>query len=341
MFFRLQNLTYDLGDTPIENIFINDYLPRADGNFVKVFLVGYKLARESNGLKNYDSHKIADILNILESDVRRAWDYWESIGIVNKVYSEEDSDDFSIEFVNLKELYIKNIYSSGSKKEENPKKDTNYLENPEIANLITRADKLMDGRITYSQKKLIASWIDLYNMPPSLILEAFDYAVKYKNVKNINYVEGIIRNWSIDNIRTEEALEANFKENQDKYYKYIAIKRRIGLKDSIKFAESEIIDQWFSRYSEDLIMAACDRAALNSDSPNINYVNRILENWNSLGIKEASEIDEKDKKPAVRKKNVNNKFHNFKQLSDNYDDNYLEEIAKKKREEFFKKLGDD
>ena len=340
MYFKLQNLTYDLGDTPIENIFINDYLPRADGDFVKVFLVGYKLARESQGIKNYDSNKIASILNILESDVIKAWNYWESCGIINKIYNNEDSDDFSIEFVNLKELYIKNIYSNNPEKDSNKKQDLSILSNPEVANMITRADNLMDNRITYVQKQLIGSWIDLYNIPPALIIDAFEYSVKCKNVKNINYVEAIVRNWSIDNIRTEEALEMNFKKNNDKYYKYISIKRRLGLKDTYKFAEYEIIENWFNKYSEELIFAACDKAAVSTDNPNINYVNKILLNWQKLGISDKSEIEEKDKKPILKKKSVNNKFHNFKQLSDNYGEDYLEDIARKKREKFFKELGD-
>ncbi len=33
----------DLGYTIIENIFINDFMPSADGAFVKVYLMGLKL----------------------------------------------------------------------------------------------------------------------------------------------------------------------------------------------------------------------------------------------------------------------------------------------------------
>ena len=41
MYFILQEMQIELGDTPIENIFINDYMPSADGTYVKVKPMGY------------------------------------------------------------------------------------------------------------------------------------------------------------------------------------------------------------------------------------------------------------------------------------------------------------
>jgi len=36
MYFILQEMQIELGDTPIDNIFINDYMPQAEGTYVKV-----------------------------------------------------------------------------------------------------------------------------------------------------------------------------------------------------------------------------------------------------------------------------------------------------------------
>ena len=48
--FLLENNKYDLGETSIENIFINDFMPGANGEFVKVYLLGYKFAKENRKL---------------------------------------------------------------------------------------------------------------------------------------------------------------------------------------------------------------------------------------------------------------------------------------------------
>lgn len=341
MYFKLQNLSMDLGDTPIENIFINDFMPTADGNFVKVYLMGYKLARESMGLKSYDSTLIADLLGILESDVIRAWDYWEKMGVVNKVFSE-DKESFNIEFVNLKELYIKNIYTASNNAPE--RRDQNsILDDPKIANLLTQVDKLMFGRLSIAQKQDIAQWRDAYNMPVELILEAFNYSVNVKGVNSLKYVESVVRNWSDSNIRTMEEVEKSYLEYDEKYYRFMKIKNRIGIgfKPYTK-VDFETVNKWFEEYSLgiDLVLAACDKC-VNISNPNLGYVDRILTNWHDKGIEKTEDIAKLDTKTNVRKPAVNTKFHNFKQLSDDYDNDYLEDLAKKKRKRLFKLLGDE
>ena len=113
--FLLENNKYDLGETSIENIFINDFMPGANGEFVKVYLLGYKFAKEKR--EDISDENIADYLGILQSDVRRAWEYWKKMGIV-------EIEDDKVKFINLKELYIKNVYNL---KEEEKKKQRNAL----------------------------------------------------------------------------------------------------------------------------------------------------------------------------------------------------------------------
>lgn len=62
MYFIFQEMQIDLGDTPIENIFINDYMPQADGTYVKVYLMGYNILVNSGtyaGLSGYSLGSMA------------------------------------------------------------------------------------------------------------------------------------------------------------------------------------------------------------------------------------------------------------------------------------------
>lgn len=340
MYFKLQNLSMDLGDTPIENIFINDYMPQADGNFVKVYIMGYKLAKESRGLKGYDSNLIADLLGLIESDVIRAWDYWERVGIIKKIFIDGE-DNFSIEFVNLKEFYIEHLYSASAPREKRQDQNS-ILDDPKIANLLSQADKIMGGRLTIMQKQDIAQWRDIYNMPVELIQEAFNYSVNVKEVNSLKYIETVVRNWSEKNIRTIEDVEKSYIEHDEKYYRFMQIKNRIGIgfKPYTK-TDFDLVNSWFDEYNMDmdLVLAACDKC-INISNPNLGYVNRILKNWNDKGIKSVDEISTKDVKPKTNA-NKKTKFHNFKQLSDDYSEDYLEDVFKKKRDDFVKELGDD
>lgn len=337
MYFKLQNLSMDLGETSIENIFINDFMPTADGNFVKVYLMGYKLAKESMGLKSFDSNLIADLLGLIESDVLRAWDYWEKSGVIKKVFVG-DEKDFSIQFVNLKELYIKNIYSTATK--DTRRNQNSILDDPKIANLLSQVDKLMGTRLNIMQKQDIASWRDIYNMPVDLIIEAFNYSINVKEVNSLSYIEAVVRNWSDKNIRTMEDVEKSYIEHDEKYYRFMKIKNRIGIgfKPYTK-VDFDTVNNWFEKYNFDMdvVFAACDKG-INISNPNLGYVNRILMNWQEKGIKTVEDIKNKDVKP---KSNIQKtKFHNFKQLSDDYSEDDLEELARKKREDFLKTLGE-
>jgi len=57
MIFNLQNEKIDFGNTPVENIFINDYMPMADGLHVKVYLLGFKYAKD--GEESFSNETIA------------------------------------------------------------------------------------------------------------------------------------------------------------------------------------------------------------------------------------------------------------------------------------------
>ena len=109
MSFFLETTDMDLGDTPIENIFINDYMPMANGTYVKVYLLGYKYAYDKDYKIDVNNETIAKHLNIPLEDVLRAWDFWESKGIIEKILIDESKAiNYKVKFLNLKQLYIKN-----------------------------------------------------------------------------------------------------------------------------------------------------------------------------------------------------------------------------------------
>src|SRR5699024_4424947 len=172
MKFELQELKMDFGDTPIENIFLNEYMPSADGNFVKVYLTGLQMAYQSVRENQPFTHKtIASKLNLLETDVRRAWDYWEQEEIIEKIYV--NSGEYGIRFHSSKDLYTQYGYVGQSQPIQEIPAFLSVLDNPEVAHLFTMVNFYTRRDISYQKKMDIAQWIEVYNMPPNLIEEAF------------------------------------------------------------------------------------------------------------------------------------------------------------------------
>ena len=60
-----------LRDTQVENIFLTEYMPGAEGDFVKVYLTALMYA----GDEKMSNSLIAKHLGMAEEDVLRAWNY--------------------------------------------------------------------------------------------------------------------------------------------------------------------------------------------------------------------------------------------------------------------------
>lgn len=361
MSFILETTDMDLGDTPIENIFINDFMPMANGTYVKVYLLGYKYAYDKDAKVEVNNQIIAKHLQIPLDDVLRAWDFWESKGIIEKIHVDEDDRyNYKVKFLNLKQLYIKNNLSLFSTKTEEVKKpktsvtpkdliDANQI--PTINKMFNNIDDIMRRQTVATEKQRILSWIENYNMNPDVIEKAFIYGVERKGIRNINYVEGIIRNWYDNGLTNMEALLEHFKRQDEKYYRYQRVMRALGFDNRpITEGEMKVIDKWFEEYkfSMELVLKGCEGSAKVA-KPNINYIDAILTSWYKKDIKTIEDIEEKDKpketkeysKPkvtvnkAVPKKT---RFHNFKQRTDNYTEDELEEIARRKREAYLQRV---
>lgn len=366
MNFFLETTDMDFGNTPIENIFINDFMPMANGTYVKVYLLGYKYAYDRDANVEVNNQVIAKHLEIPLEDVLRAWDFWESKGIIEKIYEDEnDKYNYKVKFLSLKQLYIKNnlcLFNANNSKDEGrknirtatPKELIEANQIPVINRMFNNIDDILRKQTTPTEKQKILSWIQNYNMNPDVIEAAFAYGVEKKGVrKNINYIEGIIRNWYDEGLTNMEDLLEYFKAQDEKFYRYQRVMKALGFNRMASENEMKIIDKWFNEYqfSMEMVLKGCEGSSKTAN-PSINYIDGILSSWYEKGIRTVEEIEEKDKpkekateKRKVKSVSTENKvtpkktrFHNFKQRSDNYTADELEEIFRKKREAYIQKL---
>ena len=68
--------------TEIETIFLNEYMPAAPGEYVKVYLYGLMYAQQQEEM----SHEgLAKELRLTAEDVDKAWSYWADMRVVKKI----------------------------------------------------------------------------------------------------------------------------------------------------------------------------------------------------------------------------------------------------------------
>lgn len=362
MNFIIETTDMDLGDTPIENIFINDYMPMANGTYVKVYLLGYKNARDKDNNIEVDNKTIAKHLDIPLTDVLNAWDFWEGKGIIEKIIKDTDNKfDYKVKFLNLKQLYIKNNYKLINVEEAATIKpytcsvedlvDANHI--PAINEMFNSIDYIMRRQLVPNEKQKVLEWIHKYNMNPDIIVKAFFYSIEKKGKRNINYIGGIIRNWYDQGITNVEAFQEHLKATDEKYYRYEQVMKYLGYGNRLPSqGEIKVINKWFEEYgfTMEMVLRGCENSKKTSN-PSINYIDGILSSWHDKGIKTTEEIEEKDKKPERkeykktkterRPRAAKTRFHNFEQRTSNYTAEQLEDIARRKREEYYlKKKGE-
>lgn len=343
----------DLGHTSIENIFINDFMPMANGTHVKVYLIGYKYANDKDPSLNVDNQTIARHLNIPLSDVMDAWDFWQKKGIIKKHLTSDDNPyDYTVEFLSLRQLYIDNNYTPANNitTDEEEKSyscsTSDFIEAqkiPEIKEMFYHISQLVRRPLIANDMKIILEWIYNFNMDPNLILRAFEYCIETKNIKNIKYVGAVIRNWYDNGLITEEKLDNYLEQSDKKYSDYKRIFKALGFAHrSPSENEKKIMDTWIDdwKFSMDLILKACENSSKTSN-PNINFINSILNGWKKDNISTIEDVQNREtahrektssnKNNVPKKSNPNNRFNNFKQRTDKYSSEELEKLVRRKR----------
>ena len=89
--------------TMVSNRFLDDYMPNANGEFVKIYL--YLLRALSNPNADVSVCHIADVFNHTEKDVIRALKYWEQIGLLDLGFNDSNSLT-NIKFKPLSQDYL-------------------------------------------------------------------------------------------------------------------------------------------------------------------------------------------------------------------------------------------
>lgn len=290
--------------TDVENIFINEYMPIAPGQYVKVFLYGLLYSQNHEELT---AKQFAQQLQMTEKEVQEAWDYWESLGVVSKKYII-NTNEYDIEFKQLRSM----MYGSGAKAAniaEKPKAqdEKTPLVDETIRDLIHSVEQAIGRTMSPKESKEVASWIDEIGATVEVIMAAVEYCLE-KGKRGINYMAKVVLQWTKDGFRTKEDADAHIKSLEMRYGNYKKILQTLGLNRAATEAEREMIDSWFDEmeFNFDRVMDACVKASFIS-SPNVRYVNKVLCNWY-----EEAKVDGRNvnKKSTVSKADLN-KYYEY------------------------------
>lgn len=313
--------------TVLENEFIDRYMPKANGEYVKVYLMLLRHLDESASLPA--PSRLADLLECTEKDILRAFKYWEGQGLLE--YKEEAPDRSLQAEVSPSEASLTVAPVSGTDKSVNTRKHGNRKEFKE---LLFVAEQYLGKTLSATDINAITYFYETLQMSADLIEYLIEYCVENGH-KSIHYIQKVALSWHSQDIRTAEQAKTNSVLYNKNYY---SILNAYGIKGRAP-AASEIayIRKWHEEYafSLEIILEACDRTMNMIHQPNFEYTDSILKNWykkNVHTLEDVSVLDaaftrakaDKARQQTTQpsKPSGRNKFNNFENRS--YDMNDLE-----------------
>ncbi len=306
-FFKLNNENFD-ADTPIPNVFIDNYLPKANATFGIIYIYGLRQCFKND--VNVSNAQIAEALDILESDVVKAWKYWKEQGLV-KLINENTPESMTIEFLKIaKEDKNKKIITTKPLKafESRPHYATEelniYMDSSEEArNIFSLGHKYLGKLLSYNDMSVLFSFYDWLGFPVDLIELVLSYCAS-NNHRNMRYIEKVAIEWAERGIDTAEKAN-EYITVFNKYYREIMKGMGINKRDPVP-VEVEFMNKWLYVFHLPLevVKEACKKTILNTGQANFPYADSILSNWheNNVGsLDDVKKLEEDFGKAKVSK----------------------------------------
>ena len=210
---KVQN--YYLRDTHVENVFINEYMVGAPGDYVKVFLLASMYVELELPVSN---ESLARELKLSLEEVLLAWTYWEDCGVIRKHYPDpKDKLRYEVEFLNLREA-LAGGGRKKSKKEPLPEKVKDLVDDKGLRALYSEIEGIT-GRLLAGKESLeIISWMDDFGATPEVIAYAYRHCVALRKTDKYTYVASVVKDWAGRGLKTRAQVEEFLEETDSRNY---------------------------------------------------------------------------------------------------------------------------
>lgn len=322
------------GYTPVTCVpddFIENYMPMANGDYVKIYLYLLHCVKSD---KLLSVSTLADLFQCTENDIRRALRYWES----KQLLFIEETADHEITALSLNDgqapsvsapmttEVLENTTELVPEKHSYTAVETKaFKEQSEIKQLLFVCEQYMGKQMTRTDLETILYFYDKLHFSTDLIEYLVEYSVS-KNKKSLRYMETVALEWHKKGIRTVEEAKLDSKPYSKECYqvlKALGINNHDPLPTEVKY-----VTRWMTEFgfTIDIILEACNRTIMQIHKPKFEYVESILKSWKNAGVHHLSDVEkltaEHKNRTAAKTQQKNDKsfttkFHNFKQHSYN------------------------
>lgn len=252
------------GSTPVENMFIMEYMPAAPGDFVRVYLYGLMLCHHPEMTE--DLSDIARALRIEKDTVINAYSYWEREGLVMKLSDNPPT----YEYISTNRV--------GATSE--PLDDVYVYRNFNQELQMALPDMILDSH----EIRTANEWLDVLHLPQDVVLVMVRTEVARRGKKLpaprtlFKHLNDVATEWATAKIDTVDKAEEYIRKSSVAGSCAAAVIRQFGLSRPATKDEIELAEKWTSEWamSRDEILSAC-ADTVKSANPSFAYLDKIIQ----------------------------------------------------------------
>ena len=217
------------GYTLVDNTFINEFMPQAPAEFVKVYLYGLNLCTAAN--QDYNSaDSAATFLGLSEDDILHAYEYWQELSLIQIISKSP-----------LEVKYLPVKAHSGSAKIRAKGKYADF--NKHVQGIITGR---MIKPIEYNE---YYNLIESQNFDPDALIMIIKYCTTLKG-ENVGYpyILTVAKSFAYDNIKSVQAVEEKLLEQEKSTKEIKQVLDALGIKRSADIDERNNYLKWTNNF---------------------------------------------------------------------------------------------
>ena len=320
------NISSDIATsfTTVSDIFIDQYMPKANGEFVKVYL--YLLRATGSGAGIATISEIADHFSNTEADIVRALNYWASEGIlqvqtgadgqinginlcslavsgiqaaqsnIQSAVADNTAQNNSTANIQMQDSVVEKLKSQATDKPAPSQKEytldeiKEFRKNPDISELFFIIETYLKHTLSSTDTNMVLYWLDELHFSTDLVEYLVEYCIT-KGHSSLRYMNKVALGWADAGIKTVDQAKDDAAAHSQIYY---TVMKALGITGrNLVDSEVSLINKWVGEYGFDieLVKAACSKTISAIQKPSFEYTDSILANWRKKDVHTLKDVE--------------------------------------------------
>lgn len=324
------NISSDIATsfTTVSDIFIDQYMPKANGEFVKVYL--YLLRATGSGAGIATISEVADHFSNTEADIVRALNYWASEGILqvqtgadgqitginlcslavsgmqaaqSNIQSavadnaaQNNLQNISTADIRMQDSVVEKLKNQATDKPAPSQKEytldeiKEFRKNPDISELFFIIETYLKHTLSSTDTNMVLYWLDELHFSTDLVEYLVEYCIT-KGHSSLRYMNKVALGWADAGIKTVDQAKDDAAAHSQIYY---SVMKALGITGrNLVDSEVSLINKWVGEYGFDieLVKAACSKTISAIQKPSFEYTDSILTNWRKKDVHTLKDVE--------------------------------------------------